>query len=201
MQWMTTVGRGIFAMSLAACGATPPLGSLPADITRTFQKTQGVQRVNLYLTTGGKVRSVAVYHTDLKEIPAAVQALGAERFPNRQVLYYETEHHADGLIYEIEYALDNGLKGELAARADGTLVYVEQPVATLPDVVRAAALKRVPGQVVGRERQLGPGLDHYGVKIQFQDRLHVVLLKPDGRIVRHGVRIPAKLEVTYEPPK
>lgn len=194
-----TIALVLLALGITACGSTPPLGSLPPQLTQTVKQAQAIERIAVYLTSSGAVRSIAVYHTEKEAIPPAVHALGAERFPNRKVLYYETERYADGgLVYEIEYALDNGLKGELAARADGTLVYIERPIASLPNVVRATALKRVPGQIVGRERQQGPGLDHYGVKVQFQDQLHVLLLKPDGRVIRHGVRIPAKLEIPVE---
>lgn len=194
--WLGWIG---VALSVTACGATAPLGRMAPDLTRELQQGKAVQRVTVYLTAQGVVRGASIYHTDLKAIPAAVQALGAERFPGRTALYYETERYADGTrVYEIEYALDDGQKGELAARADGTLVYEERPVKTLPAAVQAAALARVPGQIAGREHQLGPGLDYYGVKIEHEGRLHVLLLKPDGRVVRHGVRVPAKLEIPYE---
>lgn len=190
--------RSLIALSLlTACGSASPLGGITPEFSETAAKTESIVQARVYLADRGRVRALSLYHRDAAAIPPAVTALGAQHFPGKRVRYYETEWYPDaGLVYEIEYHLGGGRSGELAARADGTLIYVETPVDPVPPALAKAALAVVGGGTVkSGERQLGPGLDFYGVKVERDGRLHVVLMTPQGEVVRHSLRLPAQIEV------
>lgn len=185
------------ALLLSGCGASGPLGGVHPEFAETVARTPTTHKTALFLAADGRIRALSVYHQDATAIPQPVRALGEKHFAGRAVKYYETEWYPDaGMVFEVEYALDGGRSGELSAKADGTLVYVEEPVTAPPPEIVQAALAAVGGGEVGEvERQRGPGLDHFGVKVRHADRLHVLLIKPDGRVVRHSLRVPAQLDV------
>lgn len=181
-----------------ACGSAP-LGAVHPEFAETVVRTKSTVKAGVYLAPNGRIRSLAVYHQDVAAIPKPVLALGAKHFAGKPVKYYETEWYPDaGLVYEVEYDLGNDTSGEISAQADGTLVYVEKPVAQVPPKIAKAAIAAAGGgEIIGAERQLGPGLDHFGIKVSHAGRKHVLLIKPDGRVVRHGLRVPAQIEVPF----
>ena len=184
---------------LPACGG-PLLGSIAPDFSQTVADMPSTREVRVYLEPGGGIRGLSIYHLNAEAIPAAVRALGASRFPGRKIVYYETEWYADGSqVFEVEYALENGRKGEIAARIDGSLVYVERPVPSVPVPARSAVMQAVPGgRIVEGERRQGPGIDHFILKVEQRGRVHVVHVDAQGQVLQHGIRVPAKIEVPFE---
>ena len=196
---MRSALSALVLLALSGCGG-PLLGSITPDFSQTVADTPTTREVRVYLEPGGGIRGLSIYHLDAEAIPPAVLALGASRFPGRKIIYYETEWYADGSqVFEVEYALEGGKKGELAARIDGSLVYVERPVATLPPAARSAALVAVTGgRILEGERRQGPGIDHFILKIDQGGRVHVVHVDAQGQVLQHGIRVPAKIEVPFE---
>lgn len=184
---------------LSGCGGSL-LGSVAPDFSQAVADTPSTREVRVYLEPGGGIRGLSIYHLDAEAIPDAVKALGASRFPGRRIIYYETEWYADGSqVFEVEYALDGGKKGEIAARADGALIYMERPVATVPVPTRNAALRAVSGgRIVEGERRQGPGIDHFILKLDLRGRVHVLHIDAQGQVLQHGIRVPAKIEVPFE---
>lgn len=189
-----------WVLGLAGCGAERTMQVHP-DFGPTAVRAQGVRELRLYLGHGAAVRGLAVYHTDEALIPAPVRALGAQSFPGRPVLYFETEWHAAAggaqALYEVQYDLGEGTSGEVSALADGTLLYVEQPIAldALPPAIRTAALAVVPGTLVEAESKVGPGLDQVDLKLTHEGRTHVLVMSRDGALLWHALRFPAQVEV------
>ena len=189
----------LLLIALTGCGG-PLLGTITPSFTQTVADMPSTREVRVYLEPGGGVRGLSIYHVNAEAIPDAVRALGASRFPGRRVVHYETEWYADGSqIYEVEYALEGARTGELAARIDGSLVYVERPVASLPPLARSAALAAVAGgRIMQGDRRQGPGIDHYILKIDLRGRMHVVHVDAQGQVLQHGIRVPAQIEVPFE---
>lgn len=184
---------------LPACGG-PLLGSVTPGFAQTVADTPSTREVRVYLEPGGGIRGLSIYHLDAESIPDAVRTLGASRFPGRKIVYYETEWYADGTqVFEVEYALENGRKGEIAARIDGSLVYVERPVPSVPEPTRRAAMGAVAGgRIVEGNRRQGPGIDHFILKLDLRGRVHVLHIDAQGQVLQHGIRVPAKIEVPFE---
>lgn len=189
MRWLWMVG-------LWGCGATEM--RVDPAFGETAATAAGVRELRVYLGREGAVRGLAVYHLDADRIPPSVRELGEKHFPGAPLAYYESEWHAGtGAVFEVEYDLGGGATGEVSARADGRLIYVEKPLAleALPSAVRAAAVARVPGELKGAETKQGPHVDQIEVKIEHEGRTHVLVLTPAGEVVWHGLRFPAKIEV------
>lgn len=180
---------------LVGCGGTMQVDPAFGD---TAAQAQGVREMRVYLGHAGAVRGLAVYHQDAALIPVSIRELGEKHFPGKPVAYYESEWHTGaGAVFEVEYDLGGGQTGEVSARADGTLLYVEQPLplAEVPPAVQAAAVARVPGALVSAETKHGPQVDQIEVKIEHAGRTHVLVLTRAGEVVWHGLRFPAKIEV------
>ncbi|MGK0360424.1 MAG: hypothetical protein ACI9U2_002737 [Bradymonadia bacterium] len=184
---------------LPACGG-PLLGSVTPGFGQTVADTPTTREVRVYLEPGGGIRGLSIYHLDAEAIPAAVRTLGASRFPGRKIVYYETEWYADGTqVFEVEYALEDGRKGEIAARVDGSLVYVERPMPSVPEPARRAAMEAVAGgRIIEGDRRQGPGIDHFILKLDLRGRVHVLHIDAQGQVLQHGIRVPAKIEVPFK---
>lgn len=176
-------------------------GAIDAQIAKAATSAKGVIKLKLYAAADGTLRKIALYHTDATQVPERVKAKAKATFGDAPVKYYESEVYADlGRIFEVEVTTKDGEK-ELAAKADGTVVYVEAPMKpdALPAAVLTAAKAAVPGaKVIEAEHKKGPKVDEYAVKFDAAGVIHYVRLSPDGKVINHGLRFPAEVEVLLE---
>ncbi|MEZ4467735.1 MAG: hypothetical protein R3F43_25655 [bacterium] len=112
---------------------------------------------------------------------------------------FESEWHAGrGAVFEVEYDLGDGKEGEIAATPDGELLYVERSLdlASVPASLQQAAVSRVGGgRVVSAESKEAAGVITTELKVDQSGRTHVVSLAADGRVLWHGLRFKAQVEV------
>ncbi|MCA9527792.1 MAG: hypothetical protein KC549_16010 [Myxococcales bacterium] len=185
------------AALLAACGG-PPTGQVNPAWGDTAVAAEGTTELRVYLGPAGTVRGLAVYHGDRGRIPPAVLARGDAVFPGKSAISFESEWHAIGPVFEVEYDLGDGQHGEIAATADGTLLYTERtlPIDAVPASLQQAALARVGGgEIVSAETKASAGQTATELKVKHGDRTHVVSLADDGRVLWHAVRFMAQVEV------
>lgn len=184
---------GLFALT---AHADP--GKLDAQLLGVAAKAKGVTKIQLYAAPDGTLRKVAVYHADPAQVPEPVRALAKSKFGEAAITSYESELYADlGQVYEITAKTESG-EQEIAAKADGTLVYMEHPVAlaAVPAAVKATAEKAVPGgEWVEAEEKKGPAIHQFGVKLTADGVTHYLRISPAGELLNHGLRLPAMVEV------
>ena len=216
----------VACLTLSACGTVPPAGdgSTPptaaqstatADaapsgtavtmhpaVVRAARQATDVSKMKVRLDAEGNVVKQSVYHGDASLIAEPVRKLAAERFPGATPRRYETEWYAEhGEVHEVEVDTKDGQQCELAAKPDGTELYVECHVAptALPAAVAQAAADAVPGgKVVEAESKKGPNIDHFTVEVQLGDVEYYLVISPTGALQHKLRRIPAVVEVPVD---
>ncbi|MEM1348207.1 MAG: hypothetical protein AAGI01_06625 [Myxococcota bacterium] len=184
----------------------PGVYAFDADLMSTALSAKDVSQVRMYFGEGGAQRKTAVYHLDASKVPAPVLELAKKQFPDATVTSYELEKYAAlGVIHEVEVNTKDGSKAEVAARADGTLVYVEtvqKPSEDVPKApVRAAVEAAVPGaQITAVEVKDGPNLHEYRVKatLEGQQAEHVFVFDKSDQLTARYMRFPAKIELPVQ---
>jgi hypothetical protein len=168
-------------------------------IVRTAAEATDVQTMKIRIGADGRVLKQSVYHGDASAIPEPVRALAQEQFPGAKALRYETEHYADlGAVYEVEVESAEGKLCEVAAKADGSLVYIEcqEDPGSASDAIRSAIEAAIPGATIKElETKKGPNLDEVSVEVEAGGREYALRMKPDGTVLEKRRRIPAIVEV------
>ncbi|MFO0759598.1 MAG: hypothetical protein U0359_24105 [Byssovorax sp.] len=202
---------------LSGCtGAAPPGGASPAPGTPAANpghinaglvalaaRLPGAEKLRIRTDAAGAISKIALYHQDASQVPAAILALAGEKLPGAKVRRYETEIYADkGRAFDVEVTSADGRECEVAALASGALLYTECAIKLddLPAPVKAAALKIVPGgQIIEAEHKQGPGVDEHTVEVKGPGLVQYLRLGPGGELLWHGARVPAFLELTWDP--
>jgi hypothetical protein len=180
----------------------PPAGpgQLDPELVRAAASAEGVEKVHLKAEPDGSIRYFAVYHQDADAIPEPVRKQLDVVYPGARALRYESEFVVPhGRLHEIEVETADKQECELSAQADGAIVYTECHIdpRALPEPVRAAFDRAHPGAAIKQvEKKSVPGAgDEYEVQFEVGGRLHQLLFRPDGAVLRHELRIPAVLTV------
>jgi hypothetical protein len=211
-MWM-----GAFALLGACSGTTTPPnsasgspgvpgadpGHINAELVALGTRLPGVEKIRIRTDAAGTITKLALYHKDASQIPAGIVALAKEKLPGSTIRRYETEIYADrGRAFDVEVFAADGRECELAALADGTMLYTECAIKVeeLPAAVRDAALKVAPGgQIVEAEKKQGPAADEYTVEVKTAAMLHYLRVGPTGEMIWHGARVPAYVELAWDP--
>lgn len=187
----------LVALTLCSVAQADP-GAIDAQIAAATVSAKGVVKLKIYAFADGKLRKIALYHTDPAQVPEAVKAAAKATFGDAPAQYYESEVYADlGRIFEVEVKTKDGEK-EFAAKPDGTLVYIESPLKpeAVPAALMTAANAIVPNaKLLEVEHKKGPSVEEYGFKFDASGIIHYLRLAPDGTLVNHGLRFPAEVEV------
>lgn len=213
-------------MLLAACGtstvvteksSTPPgteavatvdtsvatgAAALQPGVAEAATQATGISKMKLRLDADGQWSKQSVYHGDESRIAEPVRALAAKKFPGGTATRYETEWYADhGEVHEVEVKTTDGKTCEVAAKPDGTELYVEchETEASLPAPVKDAVSTAYPdGKILEAERKTGPNLDEYTIEVQSGDAEYYLIVAPDGTLSKTLRRIPAIVEVVVK---
>ncbi|MEM6990508.1 MAG: hypothetical protein AAF721_08425 [Myxococcota bacterium] len=158
-----------------------------------------VIKMKIRLDGSGAIVKQSVYHGDKGQIAEPVLALAESKFPGSTPRRYETEWYADlGEVHEVEVDTKDGKKCEVAAKADGTELYVEchETEAALSAAAKKAITDAFPdAKILEVESKKGPGLDEITVELESGGVEYYFIVKPDGSDARKLRRIPAIVEV------
>lgn len=175
------------------------LGQLPEEMVKMASGFKGVSSIALTLGAQGQVEKVAVEHKDEAQVPEKARKIAGEQFANAKVENFESEVYLDvGKVYEIETLSAKKQECEVAVKEDGSVLYKECKVATkdLPKAVREGALRSLPkGQVREAEKRESSEGEEYRVEVEAEERSHYLHLKPSGELIRHLIRVPAKVYI------
>jgi hypothetical protein len=197
----------LFSVLLAsmgcATGATGP-GRLNPDLIRVAASAEGVRKIELHSDQSGALGKMSVYHQDANRIPESVRKLAETLFPGSKSLSFETEHYADaGLVYEVEVESQDGRHCEVSATADAKHRYTECRLSqdALPAAVSKKLETTLPGATVEELEVLkGPSIgggEEYRAELKVGSVVHYLRLSPGGELLRHGILVPAKIEVPH----
>ena len=174
----------------------------PDELLTTAQRAGEVEEVRIYIGEDRNPRKIAVYHQAAEIIPESVKAVASEKFPGARIVKYEHEHYADvGLVYEVELETAEGVGVEVSVLKDGTIYYVEEPIAieALAESSRAKIEEALPGSTIEEvESKKGPSLDLYSVRVAPKEGgvvRHYFVFDAAGKLLRHSLRYPAYIEV------
>lgn len=181
----------------AAGGST-----LDAEVIRTARGTDTVYKMKIRVDADGNVVKQSAYHRNEAAIPGPVLSLAEERFPGAKITHFETESYADlGTVYEVEVD-DGGTQCEVAARADGTEVYIEchADPASLGDAAKATIESIAPGaKILEVETKKGPELpEETTVEVEHGEQQLYLRLAADGSLIQALRRVPAIVELPLE---
>lgn len=180
---------------------TAPNASGPslASLAQTAREAEGVEKIELRISADGGVAKHAVYHSDASLIPQPVKDRAQAEFPGSQVSSYESEHYADlGDVYEVEVQTAEGMSCEVAATADGKLLYTEcsEDPANTPEAIQSAVASALPGGTIEEyEVKKGEGIDEVTVEVKADGREYYLRLLPSGTVLETRLRVPALIEV------
>lgn len=187
---------------------TPRLpGSNPGHVNGQMvvlgTRLPGVEKLRIRTDAAGKITKLALYHKDATQVPPSILALAAEKLPGAKVLRYETEIYADkGHAFDVEMTSADGKECEVAALADGTFLYSECAIKLdeIPAPAKAAAMALVPrGEIVEAERKKGPAADELTIEMKNAGLVHYLRVTPTGDVLWHGLRVPAFVELAWDP--
>lgn len=197
--------RFAVALGLAlapGCATTSGPGRLDVRLVHLAATTPSAAKIELHPDETGALVKATVEHLDEAQVPEAVRRLAAEKFPGAKVTGYETESYAGegDLVYEVEVDTAEGRHCEISATAAGALRYTEcrLPPAEIPEAVARAVAAVLPGaEIEEAERVAGPALPTEEIRVEAKagGRLHYLRFDPAGTLTRHGVMIPAEIEV------
>ena len=103
-----------------------------------------------------------------------------------------------GDVFEVEVDTKDGKRCAVAAKADGTEVYVEcrvDPAELSEPIVKAVEALMPGGKIVEAESKKGPGIYEVSVEVESGGREYYLRVSPDGTLIQKLVRIPAIVEV------
>jgi uncharacterized membrane protein YkoI len=182
-----------------APSATPAGPSLDAEIVRAAGTVTGVQKIKLEAEADGKLRELALYHSDESALPPAVVALREQQYPGSKVRAYEIEFDAaHGRVFEVEVTTKDKQECEYSAKPDGTLVYNECHIdaKALSPAIQALIPKTVPGaKILEAEKKSYPdGRMIYSVELSAGGSKHELYFENDA-VTRHELVFPGEIEV------
>lgn len=185
---------------LPACATGPgPGAALDPQLVELMRDGKNVGGIKMRTDKKGRVTKMAVYHADETALPAWVRGNAIEKWPGAKVRSYETEWYTDvGRVYEVEVETADGTHCELSVTASGTERYTECEIAVdkLPEPVAAAVAKALPGgEVEEAEKKDGPGIDEVSLEVEANGREYYMVIRSDGKVLKHLVRLPTILEV------
>ncbi|MBL4685521.1 MAG: hypothetical protein JKY37_13080 [Nannocystaceae bacterium] len=173
--------------------------ALQPGVAAAAQHATDVSKIKIRLDASGKIVKQSVYHGDESKIAAPVLALAAEKFPGSKPRRYETEWYADlGEVHEVEVETADGKTCEVAAKPDGTELYVEchEPHDSLSATVKTLISESYPdGKILEVESKTRPNVNEITIEIESGGVEYYVIVSPDGSNARTMRRIPAIVEV------
>jgi hypothetical protein len=177
-------------------------GRLDPALVEVAASAQGVRKIELHAEPGGGLRKMSVYHLDTSRIPEPVRKLAEQKFPGGKLRSFESERYADaGLVYEVEVDTSDGKVCEVSASGEGALRYTEcrlRPEELPPEVARTVSAT-VPGASIEEAELLtGPaiaGEREFRIEARAGGVTHYLRLRPSGELFRHGLLVPAQIEV------
>lgn len=183
--------------------ASPATGdAVLATVASAAPNAQGVDKVEVRLDKSGRVVKQAVYHLDASLVPEPVKATAQREFPDSNVTHYETERYADlGDIYEVEVDTADGRSCEVAAKADGSLIYTEcraDPATASPEIIAAIEAAVPGGEIKEYEVKKGEGIDEVTAEVEAGGQEYYLHLEPDGTLLDKRIRVPALIEVPLD---
>lgn len=186
----------------APAAAAEDVTALQPGVAAAAQHATDVSKIKLRLDASGKIVKQSVYHGDQSKIAAPVLDLTAKKFPGSKPRRYETEWYADlGEVHEVEVETADGKTCEVAAKPDGTELYVEchEPHDSLSAAVKALVSKSYPnGKILEVESKTGPNVDEITIEVESGGVEYYVIVSPDGSNARTMRRIPAIVEVPVD---
>lgn len=189
-------------LSIGCAAHTAGPGHLDAELLSIATSAQGTRKLELHGEKSGEISKLSVYHQDATRIPEPIRKLAESTFPGSKALSFETERYADaGLVYEVEVEKADGEHCELSASAEGKLRYTECRLtqAALPPAVSKTISDKLPGGTVEEievlRGQAIVGGEEFRAEVKVGTQMHYLRIKPSGELVRHGLLIPAKLEL------
>lgn len=219
---MTRVPPVLVGLLLTACGTTTATESAtrPPDaaaatviddggaeastridptISKAATSAKGVTKIKLRLDASGNLVKQAVYHGDEGRISAQVRELAVAKFPGGTAEYYESEFYAEhGEVHEVEVKTADGKHCEVAAKPDGTELYVECHIAEseLPPAVSNTVAATIPGgKILEAEKKTSKAGDTFTVEIESGGTEYYLILSASGELQHKLRRIPAIVEV------
>jgi hypothetical protein len=193
---------GVTLLSLGCATHTTSPGHLDAELLSIAASAQGVRKLEMHSEKTGEIWKLSVYHQDAARIPEPIRKLAESTFPGSKALSFETERYADaGLVYEVEVEKADGEHCEISTSPDGKLRYAECRLtqAALPSSVSKTIADMLPGGTVEEieilKGQAIVGGEEYRAEVKVGPQLHYLRIKPSGELIRHGLLIPAKIEV------
>jgi len=193
-----TPSPAVQAPATTAAGDDSPLSAQVREVASSGAK---IELMELRLDEAGAIVKQAVYHDDKDAIPEPVRALAEQTYPGSKPYRYETEHYADrGVVYEVEVETAEGQKCEVAASAEGELIYRECqiPAAELPEAVASRVSATIAdGKILEAEyKQVeGEADESYSVEIEADAREYYLRIAADGTLLSKHLRVPALVEL------
>lgn len=140
--------------------------------------------VGLWCVTASSAGEVA-----LDEVPEAVKQAALAAMPGIELVEAEVEQERQGMVYELEGTLD-GKRYEIEVTSDGTVLEVELeedeeiPVTELPQLVRQAAEKALPGAELIEAEIVRPASGMaYEIEARQDGKEYEILVGADGRLL------------------
>ena len=179
---------------------------LRAEILQVATEAPKVETMKLRFDSSGALVKQAVYHDDAAAVPEAVRALAEQTYPRAKVTGYETEHYADrGEVFEVELETGENRHCEVAATAEGVLVYTECRVDArelpAPVAERVTALF-ADGEILEAEHKTlgaeGSEGEEYSVEVKHAGREYYLRIASDGSLLSKHLRVPAVVELPVD---
>ena len=180
-------------------------GRLNHELLSLAKNAHGTRKIELHSDQNGTITKMSVYHQDVSRVPEAIRKLAERQFPDSKVISMETENYADaGLVYEVEVESPDGKRCEVSALPDATLRYTECRLSSdgLPAAVSQRIAATVPnGTIEELEVLKGPSIaggEEYRAEVKLGGVEHYLRISPSGELLRHGIVVPASIEVPIQ---
>ena len=203
MKSFALLSAVLCSMGCATSGVGP--GRLDHELLSLTTTAQGVRKIELHSDKRGAITKMSVYHQDQSRVPEAIRKLAESQFPGSKIVSLETEHYVDaGLVYEVEVEIPDGKHCEVSARPDATLRYTECRLSSdgLPAAVSQRIAETLPGGTVEELEVLkGPAIaggEEYRAEVKLGAVGHYLRISPSGGLLRHGIVVPASIEVPIQ---
>jgi len=172
-------------------------------VAAAVRSAKDVAKMKIRLNADGEMIKQSVYHGDASTIAGPARELAETTFPGGTARRYETEWYAEhGEVHEIEVDTKDGKRCEVAAKPDGTKLYVEchETEASLPDAVKTTITTTFPdGRVLEVESTTGPAIDaSFTIEVESGGVEYYLVISPAGEIQHKYKRVPAIVEVPVD---
>lgn len=193
------------ALTTGCAAAEPtcaPVASAPlvdARVLHAASEGSRPYRARVRIDENGEMRSIAVQHQDVARVPASVRVAVERRFPRSAVRAYEIEwHDGRGLLHNVQVQTDDRRECSVAVTHAGELFSTTCAItiAAAPSAITSAAGSFVPSGLIHSIEAIESGdRREYRVEVHRGGKAHSLVLREDGTLVAHRLRLSGEIEV------